>query len=780
MFLKSLFLNFKRKIGEPILIFLTVALAVATFLSALALRSSIEKEAIRSYRSLSGRAEIQATFAGSEPAFYLTGGSEAISELTAAAEKVGSLHAGYYFYSSAKAEKEVFARVYSTDLSSLSNYNPVSIAAGSFEVSRTGAVLSRSFAKKIGVSLGGEFSLSRYGGNQKVTLTAVAFADEDGVFLSSDVLVSESVASRLVSLGDGVAVYNEFFVEFSSEKLKALSLNEEGAKALLAAQAPTFAFDSPVNDENVRTTLSYQSALLSVIAALVAAIGAVLIYTAVSLVMKNRISLCSLFMSAGATKAQLFGYLTAEILLYAFFGSVAGIALSFGVSALFSLVGSFAVGAISIDPLLCLFGVLFGVALAFLSSLLPILKLAGTSLYDALHYSSPVVRVRSLPAILCAALFLAFLLALAFAGVRFSLVLGVLAFLSAFALLLTLAPLAVKGVGEIVMRATANGKLGALYVASSATHRQKHSFAGARIFAVSVAAVAAVAVLCAEAESQLSSFDKLFKTDVLVTCSENDAPAILDSLRAEEGVGGAYLAYLETKCAIEGGSGTVTLVAVRAQEASRALDVSAFGFGYDAVAGSRKAAVSRGFAMKRGLKIGDPFAVRIGGEYVPFTVAALTDSPITIVFTDLSGLGVSPNACLVKTDEENTFDHLSEKYSLIGAVTKVKDVFSYVTSLARSYLKVFKWFNVLVILFAAVGYANALLASLRDRKREFEILSAVGANGADKLKILLAENAIVVLSSAALGAAFSVALLFIVQNMLKYYGLYFSLIFGGV
>ena len=777
MFLKSLFLNFKRKIGEPILIFLTVALAVATFLSALALRDSIEKEAIRSYRSLSGRAAAEAVYAGETPAFYLTGGSEELEELGAAAEKVGALYSGYSFYASAAAKRDSFARVYSTDVSELSSYNPISVYAGKIEPSRTGAILSRSFAKKIGVSLGGEFALSRYGGSQTVVLTAIAFAEEEGVFLSSDVLVSEAVSSRLVSLGDGVRVYNRFFIDFSEQKLKALGLGEKEAKALLSSEAPTFSIGSPVNDENVKTTLSYQSALLAVIAALVAAIGAVLIFTAVSLVMKNRISLCALFMSAGATHGRLFAYLCAEILLYALFGSAAGIGLSFGVSALFALAGSFSAGVISISPVLCLMGILFGVALAFFSALLPVLKLSRTSLYDALHYATPIAKDRYLPALVSAVLFVAFSVALALSGVRFSLVLGVFAFLSVFALLLFLAPLAVKGVCEIVMKLSEKGKAGALYVASSATHKQKHAYAGARIFAVSLAAVVAVASLCGEAEGQLASFDRLFKTDVSVTCSEDAAPEILESLRAEEGVGGAYLAYLETKCAVEGGDGTVTFVAVRAQEADRVLETKAFGFRFDAVAGARKAAVSRGFAMKRGLKIGDGFAVRLNGEYVPFTVSALTDTPITVVFSDLSGLGVMPNACLAATENAETFDRLSEKYSLVGAVTRIKDVFSYVTSLARSYLKIFKLFNVLVIVFAAIGYANALLASLRDRKREFRILSAVGAGKGDTAKILLIENAIVVLSSAALGAVFSVALLFVVQNMLKYFGLYFSLLY---
>ncbi len=777
MFLKSLFLNLKRKIGEPILIVLTVALAVATFLSAIALRDSIEREAIRSYRSFSGRSEIEAVYAGEDEAFYLTGGSTEYEKLKAAAEDVGALHAGYFFYASASASSDSFARIYSADFSDLSEYNPVSVSKGEIASSRTGAVLSASFAEKIGVALGGNFVLSRYGGNQKVTLTAIAFAEEEGVFLSSDILVSENVASRLVSLGDGVTVYNKFFIDFSAQKIEALGLDRKGATDKLAADAPSFTFASPVNEENVETTLSYQSALLAVIASLVAAIGAVLIYSAVSLVMKNRISLCSLFMSAGATRTQLFGYLAAEILLYAVFGSAAGIGLSFGVAALFSAVGSFSAGAISVGPLICLFGMLFGVALAFLSSLVPILRLSGTSLYDALHFSTPVARERAFPALVGAIVFLAFLLALAFAAPRFSLVLGAFAFLSAFALILALAPLAVRGVGELVMRVAKGGKVGALYVAASASHKQKHAYSGARIFAVSVAAVVTVAALCFEAESQLVSFDKLFKTDVLVTCAEGDAPVVLDSLRAEEGVRGAYLAYLETKCAIEGGDGTVTLVAVRAQEATAALDLGAFGFRFEEIAGSRKAAVSRGFALKRGLNVGDPFAVKLNGEYVPFTVAALTDTPITIVFTDLSGLGVSPNACLAGTDGEKVFDRLSEKYSLIGAVTRVKDVFAYVTSLARSYLRIFKFFNVLVIAFAAIGYANALLASLRDRKREFEILAAVGAGRSDRIKILAFENAIVILSSAVLGAIFSVALLFIVQNALKGLGLYFSLLY---
>ena len=74
-FLKSLLLGLRRKIGEPIMILLTVAIAVATFVSALALRDSVEQSAIASYRALAGRAALEASFSETYAPYYTTADS---------------------------------------------------------------------------------------------------------------------------------------------------------------------------------------------------------------------------------------------------------------------------------------------------------------------------------------------------------------------------------------------------------------------------------------------------------------------------------------------------------------------------------------------------------------------------------------------------------------------------------------------------------------------------------------------------------------------------------
>ena len=82
----------------------------------------------------------------------------------------------------------------------------------------------------------------------------------------------------------------------------------------------------------------------------------------------------------------------------------------------------------------------------------------------------------------------------------------------------------------------------------------------------------------------------------------------------------------------------------------------------------------------------------------------------------------------------------------------------------------------MVFLFAFAGYLNSAIAAYRDRKREYELLSSAGASNGDIRAMVVFENLIVVLTAAVLGAVFSFALLFIVQNMLKSLGLYFALL----
>ena len=758
------------------MILLTIAIAVATFVSALALRDSVERTAVASYRALSGESELEATLTTERSAYFLTADSAEYQELLSASEAYGEVRSGYLFYASIGASEGVFAEVYATDLSLLESYNPIRFLSGEARRLRTGVVLSRSFAERIGAKTGDLLTATRYGSSQEVALTVIGVAEERGVFAEADALLTEETASRLLSLGDGVRVYNRFFIDLSDEKMKSVGANSEQATEAIRGALSAFTLSSPVNDANVRITLSYQSTLLFVIAAIVAALGAVLIYTAVSLVMKNRVSVASLFKSVGADSAAISFYLLAEVLIYGIVGSGIGIAGSYGVGAIFGamtgMTASFSLGWGA-----ALFGVLFGVILGLLSALVPVLKLSFAPLYDMLHAHSPIVRVKKTPAILASGIFLALFLGTAFAGTSSAFLLGTFASLALLALLFTAMPFAVKGVAALCRKiASDKPSFGKLELAACGVRNNRHSQSGARLLAIAVAAVMAVAVLIGESTAQLRAFERLFRADIMISADKQEIAGIAAEVREEEGVSGAFLAYVENRCALAGEEGnTVTLLAARGQEYEEVFRAREFGVDVPAIVGVRKAAMGGGLAMKLGLEVGDAFVVTVDGAPVTFTLAALIDTPLTIVFTDLNGLGVQPNFCLA-AGEEGAFGRLSEKYALRGAVYHTADAFGYVIDLASAYLKVFSLFEGLVFLFAIAGYAVTAIASFRDRRREYRLLSACGASRSDIRSIVTLENVMVVLAAAIAGAASAFLLLFLVQNMLKSLGLYFTLL----
>ncbi|MBO7390780.1 MAG: hypothetical protein J6U39_04980, partial [Clostridia bacterium] len=287
-----------------------------------------------------------------------------------------------------------------------------------------------------------------------------------------------------------------------------------------------------------------------------------------------------------------------------------------------------------------------------------------------------------------------------------------------------------------------------------------------------------VGVLLGEARHQLSAFNDIFRAEIMISASSETLPDIALEAREVDGVSGAYLAYVSQRTEIAGHSGnTVTLFAANGQEFDSVFHTSDFGVDVSSFAGSveRKAAIGGGLALKLGLEVGDGFSLILEGKKVDFVIASLIDTPLTLVFTDLLGLSVSPNVCLAQGGED-AYSRLAEKYALEGAVVTTDEAFGYVTDLALAYMRVFTLFEILVCLFAFAGYLNTALAAYRDRKRERELLVAAGASKSDLAKILLAENAIVGLGALILGALFSVAVLYIVQNMLKTLGLYFTLL----
>ena len=354
---------------------------------------------------------------------------------------------------------------------------------------------------------------------------------------------------------------------------------------------------------------------------------------------------------------------------------------------------------------------------------------------------------------------------------------GIFAAVALVALLFTAVPFAVKGVSFLVVRFTEDRpRAGRLRLAAAGARYNRHAQSGARLLAIAVLAILSIALLLGEATAQLGSFDRLFRADVMISADSAEIPSVTADARAVEGVSGAYYAYVETRCSLEGEEGnTVSFFAARAQEYESVFRAAEFGVDVASLAGSRRAAMGGGLALKLGLEIGDEFALTVNGERETFVLASLIDTPLTVVFVDLSGLGIPPNLCLAEGTDA-AFTRLAEKYALTGAVYRAGDAFGYVTTLAEDYIRVFALFEGLVFLFAFAGYLNAALASHRDRRREYELLAAVGAARSDRVKITVWENAIVVLTAALIGAASSFALLYVVQNMLKSLGLYFTLI----
>ena len=758
-----------------------MTIAVATFVSALTLRSSVRETAVESYRAFSGESELEATLSEEYSTYYLTSDSQVYRSLEGETSKYGELHSGYLFYASiGEKGKGEFAEIYATDVAALARYNAVRFYAGGYSSDVTGVILSRPFAEQIGAKAGSTLFVTRYGSKTELLVKVTGIAEPVGVFRQADVLFTEEEASRLLSLG-GVRVYNRFFLDLSDEKMSALGVNADTAREQLSAACPLFSFGSPVTEGEVEVTLSYQSTLLFVIAAIVAALGVILIHTAVSLVMKNRVSSAALFKSVGATNGVLTLYLLGEIVIYAIVGSLLGLGGSYGVSAVFGhLTGS--VVSFSVGWLATLLGVLFGTLLALVSALMPVLRLSRAPLYDMLHEGSPVKPVKAFPALIAGGIFIALFVGTALASTNAAFLVGVFAFFALLAALFAVVPLAVKGVASLISHLTrGKPKAGKIYIAASGAKYDRHAHSGARLLAISVMAVVSVAVLLGEANHQLSAFNDLFRADIIISASGDTLAEISEEVKDVEGVAGGYLAYISPRSAIEGDAGnTVSLFAANAQQYDDVFRASEFGVDVSSFAGSgeRKAAIGGGLALKLGLSVGDTFVLTLEDKKAEFVIASLIDTPLTVVFTDLSsikGLGLAPNVCLAEGGED-AYSRLAEKYALQGSVYRASDAFGYVIDLAVAYMKVFTLFEILVCVFIFAGYLNTALAAYRDRKRERELLFAAGASKVDVTRILVAENVIVVLSAVILGAVCSVAVLYIVENMLKTLGLYFTLL----
>ncbi len=77
--------------------------------------------------------------------------------------------------------------------------------------------------------------------------------------------------------------------------------------------------------------------------------------------------------------------------------------------------------------------------------------------------------------------------------------------------------------------------------------------------------------------------------------------------------------------------------------------------------------------------------------------------------------------------------------------------------------------GVIALLIAALGITNALLAAVRERRREIGVLKAIGAHDRDVLRWFLVEALICGVSGGLIGTAFGIATIAVVSHIVNDY-----------
>lgn len=162
-------------------------------------------------------------------------------------------------------------------------------------------------------------------------------------------------------------------------------------------------------------------------------------------------------------------------------------------------------------------------------------------------------------------------------------------------------------------------------------------------------------------------------------------------------------------------------------------DLSVFSdkLGIDEKPVGERAVVGSGFANMNGIKVGDRFTVKISGVERELIAGSINRSGISYVAFDAEGLGISYNMLLVKGREDVSRTELLDGLSAataseLGAVVSADTLLRGIEDTSRLYLNMGKMLIMVFAVFSLIGIADILLESTRARREEFHLYSLAG------------------------------------------------------
>ena len=752
LFLKHIFRTLIKSPAQPLLILLTVVLAVSTGVTAFRIRDMFEAHAEEEQQKAAELGDVVISLKRDSRVRMLF-----CEDAEAIVGDQGSVVGEYILTVFAEREGEVRAvNAAATDLVSADRYFEFEyLEYGRFSSSalERSVVISETLSRAWDLHVGDPLCISLLGEEQTYTVQAVA--RDYGMLRDRDVLIPISGVVRMfaervpaiAALGDSFVPYNQLMIRMSDTE--ALPLLFESLSA-----SPAFAdyqVDLARNTAHTDYLMLVQGVAVEVLMLLLLVMCALLIGTSLNLLRLQRDTEYALFCGAGASRRHLETLQLTEGMVYALVGCVGGVLLA---SPMLRFVGGLFLWQkepLTLQAADVLFGVLFAILFMTVCTVQHLWRQKDTPLAARLsdELQTPIGQLSPLRALLpplCLVGLDLILLAALPTSLRY--IPAVLGCLILIWLLYAAIPYFLRGWTvpvERCMDRVSSPRAWLLLAVKSIGNRTALRQV-TRLLSVLLSLLITVFVIGTTLIDQQQLLNEVITTDLVAV---NAPTGVADSLLKDSQVEG--VATFDLISGAEVSEGHTAMVALLSGDVeacfSRAFVPSRMPHGNEAV-------LSKGLAVLMNTSVGEEITVTVQGVPYTFTVCAVDNIPSNLIYLELEAVPTSRELIAVKLTDEaasdpETTQRITGDLEIQGAIMlEAEALFGTMPQTLAGFISLLGWVVTASAVLALIGCGNMMVQQYRMWRQERWLLRLSGMDRRMLMRMCIAEFTATVISAA--------------------------------
>jgi ABC-type multidrug transport system fused ATPase/permease subunit len=757
LLLKHIFRSVGKKPLQPIIIVLTLALAMATSIFAFTVASTMQDEIDAAQAAKYGNAHFMVTVGNTSASRFLF--ADDVTDVLEGAKAVGCYELPLILQGTdattigVATEFERFCDVFDLSFAQYGKVTEGSLGDVAF--------ISQAFSQKYNLGVGDTLAVETMGYAKTYRIEGIATLP----FLASyDVMVDISSVVRIFAsnsllfsaIGEDFKPCNKVYVNVHGcedlDRFEAVELLKED---------PRFEgkrFDDLVALEIRQANYPVLKVIIGFAVGLSALLSAVVVFCCFYILANERTEENQALVYAGAGPKLLWGMQYAEAALYWLLGVPLGTLLAIPVIRLIPHFVGLQYIEPTVKPSAVLKSALILLAVCALTTAFFIVVGGRMRKAGAAHTTLPIRWVLYLSLLVAALLGIMY-----FVPAEPRLVVFVFALGALVALVFATTPIVIRGVASAwekkYKRSQKSSAIALRYALKNVCSlKLLHNIA--RLCALIVIIVLVIGIVFISVGAQVQNFNHIFEADYTVLNATERAYQKTQTCQSAQTVYRAYMTQSSWGMVVS------------------ADDLSAFAewMTVDRQLKGNEMIVSRGTAHTHNLKVGDTLAMDLEGVKFEFEVVKIANVCANYLAINCEDVGIPYNMLLVKGEEgvskATLLNDLSQATaSELAPISEVNTLLGRFISAVQTYIDAGKILLVVFIIFSLIGMIDISYESLRARREEFELYRLAGMSRKDLRRMKIAELTVTVLFGLAIGLVAFVIAAFVVNRGLSSRGL---------